>query len=81
MDSLLTPVSTCNDFWQAIPPSLLQAVVALLSATSLWVASRARGISKDAQQTSQAAVSLSLLHSVPPDSSESRPDAPDPSSA
>lgn len=81
MDSLHTLGSTCSDFWLSIPPSLLQAVTALLSATALWVASRARGTSKDAQQTSQAAVSLSLLHSTPPDFSASQPDAQDQSSA
>lgn len=81
MGSLHTLASTCNDFWNGIPPSLLQAVVVLLSTTSLLVASRTRGTSRDAQQTSQAALSLSLLHSVPPDSSESPPDAPAPKSA
>lgn len=75
MHSVHTLVSTCADFWQSIPPSLLQAVSALLSATALWVGSRARTTSRDAQQTSQAALSLSLLQPTPPASSESDPDA------
>jgi hypothetical protein len=76
MTSLRTLVSTCSDYWPRILDSLLPPVAGLLSATALWVASRARGTSRDAQSTSQGALSLSLLHSVPPDSSGSESTAP-----
>ncbi len=42
------------DYWQAILTSVLPAVGALLSATALWVASRARTTSRDARSTSLA---------------------------
>jgi NO-binding membrane sensor protein with MHYT domain len=58
-----TSLSTCGTSWQPFLLSLSPAVCALLSATALWVASRARSTSKDAQQTSAGAVSLSLLAS------------------
>lgn len=54
---------TCSQSWPAVLVSLSPAVSGLLSATALWVASRAHSTSRDAQQTSQAAVSLSLLDS------------------
>jgi hypothetical protein len=53
--------STCSASYAAFLISLSPAVCALVSATALWVAARARSISKDAQQTSQAATTLSLL--------------------
>ena len=56
---------------------VLPPVGALLSATALWVASRARSTSADAQSTSQAAVSMSLLDYERRVASESPPDAPD----
>ena len=71
------PPCTSPVYWQPILDWLLPPAAALLSATGLWVASRARTTSRDAQQTSQAAVSLSLLQAEPPGRSESPPDAPD----
>jgi hypothetical protein len=51
-DSLNTlQVTSCDFFAQALV-SLFPAVGALLSAIALWVASRARSTSKDAQSTS-----------------------------
>jgi hypothetical protein len=44
--------STCTAFWPRILDSLLPPVAALLSATALWVAARARSISRDVQSTS-----------------------------
>ncbi len=46
--------------------SLSPALSGLLSAIALWVASRARTTSRDAQQTSQANLTLSLLPSDSP---------------
>lgn len=69
--------STCTAFSEAILVYVLPPVGALLSATALWVGARARSISKDAQSTSQAAVSLSLLHAEPPSPSGYPPDVPD----
>lgn len=49
--------------WQPILESLSPAVVALLSATALWVASRARSTSKDAlwiSESQERALALSL---------------------
>ena len=60
---LQVPEDTCSASWSAFLVSLSPAVCALLSATALWVASRARSTSSDALQTSQAATSLSLLAS------------------
>lgn len=57
-------------FWTSMATYVLPAVGVLLSAIAASVASRARSISRDAQSTSQAAVSLSLLHAQPPDGSE-----------
>jgi hypothetical protein len=45
-----TPV----DFWQAIGTFVLPPLGALLSSIALWVASRARSTSKDAQSISLA---------------------------
>lgn len=78
MDFSLTPLSTCSVSWLPYLDYVLPPVGALLSATALWVAARARSISKDAQSTSSAAVTLSLLPSEPYASSESPPLAPDP---
>ena len=41
-------------FWQSTLTSLLPPLSALLSATALWVASRARSTSRAARSTSQA---------------------------
>jgi hypothetical protein len=60
---MLVPMP-CNS-WPDVLVSLSPALSGLLSATALLVASRARTTSKDAQQTSQAALSISL---VQPDS-------------
>ncbi len=43
---------TPADYWQAILTSVLPPVGALLSATALWVASRARNTSLAVQSTS-----------------------------
>jgi hypothetical protein len=51
--------STCSTSWQPFLVSVSPAVSALLSATALWVASRARSTSKVAQQTSRVALGLS----------------------
>lgn len=67
----LTPESTCGDSWQPFLLSLSPAVCALLSAIALWVASRAQRTSGAALQTSQGAVTLSLLAAEPPSSSAS----------
>jgi hypothetical protein len=66
LDLVLTPPSTCDDSWQPFLVSLSPAAAALLSAIALWVASQARTTSRDAQQTSQATASLSLLDAEPP---------------
>lgn len=65
---LFTPTSetTCATSYGTFLVSLSPAVCALLSATALWVGAHARRISKDALQTSQAVVSLSLLDSPSP---------------
>lgn len=63
MDSPLTPTCTPSGYWLLILTYVLPPVGALLSATALWVASRARGISS-------VALSTSL---VPPLSDEPRP--------
>lgn len=55
------PDCTPGVSWPQFLVSLSPALAGLLSATALWVASRARTTSQDAQQTSQAAVTLSLL--------------------
>ena len=73
----LTPDSTCSESWQPFLLSLSPAVCALLSAIALWVASQARSTSRDAQQTSQGAVTLSLLASPSHLSTVSDPAAPD----
>lgn len=49
---MITPTLTCSSSWPLILDSLLPPVAALLGAIALWVAARARGISKDAQLTS-----------------------------
>lgn len=71
------PDCTPAFYWTPILAYVLPPAGALLSAIALWVASRARTTSVDAQQTSQAAVSLSLLSSAPPDDSASPSDVPD----
>ena len=68
---------TPTAYWQPILVSLLPPVSALLSATALWVASRARITSRDAQETSRGAVALSLLQSEPPVPNVYPSDAPD----
>jgi hypothetical protein len=45
---------TPNDYWPLILAYVLPPVGAVLSATALWVASRARTTSQDAQSISQA---------------------------
>ena len=64
---------TSPAYWPLILDWLLPPAAALLSAIGLWVASRARTTSRDAQSTSQAAVSLSLLHAEPPSPSVASP--------
>lgn len=59
----LTPEGTCSTSWQPLVDSLSLPAGAVLSAIALWVASRAHITSKDAQQTSQGAMTLSLLAS------------------
>ena len=71
------PDCTPSAYWPLILNSLLPPAAALLSATALWVASRARSTSTDAQETSQAAVALSLLQSEPPVPNGYPSDAPD----
>lgn len=56
MDSTLTLSCTPSAFWQQFLVYVSPAVAALLSATALLVASRARGTSRDAQLTSEGAV-------------------------
>ncbi len=47
--------STPGDFWLSALTLLLPPVAALLSATALWVAARARSISQDGRSISQVA--------------------------
>lgn len=61
-------------YWQPILTYVLPPAGALLSATALWVASKARSTSEDARQTSQGAVALSLLQAEPPEPNASAPD-------
>jgi hypothetical protein len=63
--------------WQLVLAYVLPPVGALLSATALWVAAKARSISSDAHSTAQGAVALSLLDSEPPVPRGYPPDAPD----
>lgn len=71
------PESTCSASFVSFLISLSPALGGLLSAIALWVASRARTTSEDARQTSQAAMTLSLLQPVQSSDSSSAPDAPD----
>jgi endonuclease/exonuclease/phosphatase (EEP) superfamily protein YafD len=66
MDSLPILACTPSAYWPLILTYVLPPAGALLSGIALWVAARARGISADAEQTSAAAVALSLLQSEPP---------------
>lgn len=61
LDFLSTSVDTCATPWEPFLLSLSPAVHVVLSAIALWVASRARGTSKDALLTSEAVKTLSLL--------------------
>lgn len=67
---------TPSVYWQPILAYVLPPAGALLSAIALWVAQKARSISVDAQSTSQAAVTLSLLPHEPPGPNASPPDVP-----
>jgi hypothetical protein len=60
------PDCTPSAYWLPILSYVLPPAGALLSAIALWVASQARSTSADAQSTSQAAVSLSLLRPEQP---------------
>ena len=64
-------------FWQPVLESLLPPVAALLSATALWVASRARSTSVDARSTSQALARLAAGRRQLPALNESAPGARD----
>lgn len=64
--SLRALVDTCSTSWPSVLLSYSPAVGGLLSAIALWVASRARSTSKDAQLTSEAAKTLWLLASDTP---------------
>jgi hypothetical protein len=68
---------TPSAYWPLILAYVLPPVGAVLSATALLVASKARTTSADAHATSAAAVSLSLLQSEPPVPNVYPPDAPD----
>ncbi len=68
---------TPSAYWPLILAYVLPPAGAVLSAIALWVASKARSTSADAQQTSVAAVSLSLLQAEPPVRSASRSGAAD----
>lgn len=72
------PHSTHVDFWTPILTYVLPPLGALLSATALWVASKARSTSADAQSTSLAVAHRSGLLPERRAHSGSRPDAPDP---
>lgn len=52
-------VRTLSEYCSGFLVSISPALSALLSATALWVASRARTTSRDAQQTSQEALRTS----------------------
>jgi hypothetical protein len=64
VDSIPTPDCTPSGSWGVVLVSLSPAVAALVSATALWVASRARGTSRVAQLTSEVAVQRSGQVSV-----------------
>ena len=70
------PDCTPSVYWPQFLAYVLPPVGALLSATALWVASKARGTSGDALSTSQAAVSLSLLAPSSPPVTGLPPTAP-----
>jgi hypothetical protein len=72
------PDCTPSDYWPLILAYVLPPVGAVLSAIALWVAARARSISVDGLSTSQAAVTLSMLHGIPPESTATDPAATDP---
>jgi hypothetical protein len=71
------PDCTPSAYWPLILAYVLPPVGALLSATALWVGSKARSTSKDALSTSQAAVTLSLMRPEPPERNAWLPGAPD----
>lgn len=52
LSSVLLSPDTCSTSWQPFLVSLSPAAAALLSATALYVAARARSISRGAQETS-----------------------------
>jgi hypothetical protein len=72
------PDCTPAEYWPLILAYVLPPVGAVLSATALWVAARARTISADGLSTSQAAVTLSMLHGTPPESTATGKAATDP---
>lgn len=78
MGSIRTLGSMCSDFSPALVAYVLPPAGALLSATALWVASRAHTTSQVAQSTSQAALKASGLVSVSPDVIAQVRRAPDP---
>jgi hypothetical protein len=67
----------CSNLWPQLLDSLLPPVAALLSAIALRVAAKARITSSDARQTSQAALTLSLMPPATPPDSEWDEGAPD----
>jgi hypothetical protein len=72
-----TPLFMCGLSWQLFLDSASPAVVALLSATALWVASRTRSTSKGALSTLWAQPALDRRRRESPESNGSAPTAPD----
>ena len=68
---------TPSAYWPLILAYVLPPVGALLSATALWVASRARSTSRDAQSTSLAVADSLHLLPEPLERRGSATDAPD----
>ena len=64
-------------YWQSILTYVLPPVGALVSATALWVAARARSISEDAQSTSRAIADSSGTLPEPLERRGFHPPAPD----
>jgi hypothetical protein len=77
MDLPDIPACTSSASLSLILAYVLPPAGALLSATALLVASKARSTSQDARATSQGAVALSLLQAEPPVPNGYPTDAPD----
>ncbi len=75
--SLVTQLCTSQDYWMRSLELLLPPVAALLSATALWVAARARSTFKDEQRMLSSLVASVQRSEPPPEPNESPPRARD----